>query len=132
MANDDIELQNGQEIADCLNEQFHSVFTKGARLRPLPFFAKRSANSIQIDSNCFKKKDVLEELNLLLKTKSPGFDNVHPYVLRECMEPLSLPLSLVYKISFISGQIPSTWKKANVCPIYKKGIKSFPSNYRPV
>ena len=28
--------------------------------------------------------------------------------------------------------MPSTWKRANVIPIHKKGVRSDPSNYRPV
>jgi hypothetical protein len=28
--------------------------------------------------------------------------------------------------------VPTIWRRANVCPIYKKGVKSDPANYRPV
>ena len=31
-----------------------------------------------------------------------------------------------------TGQVPSDWKLANVTPIFKKGSKSNPENYRPV
>ena len=31
-----------------------------------------------------------------------------------------------------SGEIPSDWKSANITPIYKKGSKHQPPNYRPV
>ena len=30
------------------------------------------------------------------------------------------------------GVVPLDWKKANVTPIFKKGAKSEPGNYRPV
>ena len=34
--------------------------------------------------------------------------------------------------SFDEGIFPDTWKFANVIPIFKKGDKSQPCNYRPV
>ena len=34
--------------------------------------------------------------------------------------------------SFDEGVVPSDWKLANVCPIYKKGSRAHAMNYRPV
>ena len=34
--------------------------------------------------------------------------------------------------SWQSGEIPADWKLANVIPIYKKGVREDPGNYRPV
>jgi len=35
--------------------------------------------------------------------------------------------------SFLSvGKIPLEWKSAVITPLYKKGVSSDPSNYRPV
>ena len=31
-----------------------------------------------------------------------------------------------------SGSMPDDWKLANVTPIFKKGSKALPSNYRPI
>ena len=32
----------------------------------------------------------------------------------------------------MTGIVPLDWRRANVVPIFKKGTKSLPSNYRPV
>ena len=32
----------------------------------------------------------------------------------------------------MTGIVPLDWRRANVVPIFKKGSKSLPSNYRPV
>ena len=45
---------------------------------------------------------------------------------------LSAPLAVLYSKSLYEGVVPSDWKLANVTPIFKKGSKSNPSNYRPV
>jgi len=31
-----------------------------------------------------------------------------------------------------SGTVPQDWKDAKISPLYKKGVKDKPENYRPV
>ena len=35
-------------------------------------------------------------------------------------------------MSVSTGEIPSLWRQANVVPIFKKGVRSDMSNYRPI
>ena len=53
-------------------------------------------------------------------------------MLKGVSESVSLPLCILMNRSFSEGIFPDTWKLANVIPIFKKGDKSQPSNYRPV
>ena len=76
--------------------------------------------------------DVFKLLSNLKPNKSPGPDNLHPYPLRELADVLALPLSLLFKKSMDSGQLPLDRKSANVSPIFKKGSKAESKNYRPV
>ncbi|KFW67128.1 hypothetical protein AS28_05713, partial [Pygoscelis adeliae] len=64
--------------------------------------------------------------------KSMGLDGIHPRVLRELAEELAKLLSVIYKHSWLTGEVPDDWRLANVMPIYKKGRKEDPGNYRPV
>ncbi|GAB0190115.1 hypothetical protein GRJ2_001476800 [Grus japonensis] len=64
--------------------------------------------------------------------KSMGPDGIHPRVLRELAEELAKPLSIIYQQSWLTGEVPDNWRLANVMPIYKKGQKDDPGNYRPV
>jgi len=41
------------------------------------------------------------------------------------------PLHLLFKKSVEEGQVPISWKEADVTPIFKKGSTSLPTNYRP-
>ena len=41
-------------------------------------------------------------------------------------------LFLWCQASVDSGRVPSKWKHANVCSVYKNGGKSNPANYRPI
>ncbi|KAF1554115.1 Sodium/glucose cotransporter 4, partial [Eudyptula albosignata] len=44
----------------------------------------------------------------------------------------ALVLMFIGKVSWLIGEVPDDWRLANVTPIYKKGRKEDPGNYRPV
>ncbi|KAK4828225.1 hypothetical protein QYF61_024720 [Mycteria americana] len=59
-------------------------------------------------------------------------DGIHPRVLRELEEALTKPFSILYQQFWITREVPVDWRLGNVMPIYKKGQKEDPGNYRPV
>ena len=50
----------------------------------------------------------------------------------ELRTELSKPLSKLFQLSLDSGVVPQEWKEASVTPLFKKGKKDKPENYRPV
>ena len=46
--------------------------------------------------------------------------------------PMSLHLKVIVTQSLNTGSIPSDWPLANITPVYKKGNKDLPVNYRPI
>jgi len=64
--------------------------------------------------------------------KSMGPNGIHPRVLRELAEEMAKPLSIICQQSWLTGEVPGDWRIASVTPIYKKGWKEDPRNYRPV
>ncbi|GAB0209556.1 mitochondrial enolase superfamily member 1 [Grus japonensis] len=91
---------------------------------------------IQVDANTdppsVKEELVCELLQELDPYKSMGPDNIHLRVLRELADVIARLLSVIFEKLWKSGDIPEDWKKANVTPIYKKGLKEDPGNYRPI
>ena len=75
---------------------------------------------------------VKEKLSQLKPACSPGPDNIHPRVLKEAAEQLSKPLAIIYNKSINTGCLPDDWKLGTVVPIFKKGDRQEPDNYRPV
>ena len=61
-----------------------------------------------------------------------ALDAMHPRVLKELSKELSYPFTLLFNKTLEDGKIPDSWKLANVKPIFKKGKKNSPGNYRPV
>jgi len=64
--------------------------------------------------------------------KSVRHHEIHPWVLRELVHETAKTLSIIFEISWQSGEVPTDWKRGNITPIFKKGNKEDPGNYRPV
>ncbi|KAK4833027.1 hypothetical protein QYF61_027409 [Mycteria americana] len=63
---------------------------------------------------------------------SLDLDGMHPWVLRELAAFTATPLSNIFERSWQVREVSEAWKKPNVTPIFKKGKKEDPGNYRPV
>ena len=61
-----------------------------------------------------------------------GPDGLHPRVLRELVDVVAKPLSIILQQFWLIGDVPVDWKLANVMPIFKKGWKDDPGSYRPI
>ena len=119
-----------QEKAEILSSFFSSVFTTEP---PEDFIGikPRSIRQRMIDIS-FSKQLVEAKLTKLKISKSTGPDYMHPRVLKELGNVISLPLSLIFQTSFTTGTVPEDWKTANITAIHKKGDKRVADNYRPI
>ena len=59
-------------------------------------------------------------------------DGISSRTLWETREFISEALAEIFTASLKQGRIPSDWKEAIIVPIYKKGRRDMPENYRPV
>ena len=64
--------------------------------------------------------------------QTSGPDKIPPKLLKLLADEVSPRLQLLFSASLHQGIVPVDWKKAIVCPIFKKGDRKNPSNYRPV
>ena len=128
----DEKLTNPEDISNCLNREFEKSFASN-NFGSLPAFGNRTEMKCCISvEETFSPLKVKTKLDALDKNKSPGLDGIHPLILKKCSETLCYPISLIFKKSFKAGVLPSSWKYANVTPLFKKGTRTSPSNYRPI
>ena len=63
---------------------------------------------------------------------SSGCDDIKPDVIKSVCDLIAKPLAHIVNLSLSSGIVPSKLKIAKVVPIYKKGNRQDPTNYRPI
>ena len=123
---------NDEEIATILNSFFASVFTAENCINFPEAPAVQLNNNKVLRNINITEGDVTKCIDKLKVNKSPGPDKIMPRILKEAKSELIKPLTSLFNKSLQSGTMPDEWKLANVTPIFKKGSKSLPSNYRPI
>ena len=132
--------QDEAKICDTMRSFFSTVYTEETDLEPLflgDFFKNISGD---VDEDIAHKlrdveiteHDVLTALRRINAFKSVGPDEIHPRILKELAKEIYKPLTHIFKTSLRTGIVPEAWKIANVVPIFKKGSRTSPENYRPI
>ena len=80
----------------------------------------------------FTSEAVLKKLQKLNPNSAPGPDGLWTRVICSMADVICVPLAIIYTRCMEEGEVPPEWKTANVAPIFKKGSKASPGNYRPV
>ena len=121
--------ENDAEKVNLLSDYFKSVYTTEdtSNIPEVSADLKSKLSNITIT-----QEQILIALQSLNPNKSPGPDKVHPKILKELSEQLQYPVWKLFNRSLKEGRIPRRWKIAEVRPIFKKGSKTTPGNYRPV
>lgn len=109
-------------------ESFASVYT---RISP-PDPARHQRHEGQIDDVAITTEMVKSVLENLDGNSAMGPDGLHPTLLKTCAAELAYPLSVIFCRSLSEGVVPQSWKVSTVIPIFKKGTRYDPLNYRPV
>ncbi|XP_053392396.1 uncharacterized protein LOC128555070, partial [Mercenaria mercenaria] len=78
------------------------------------------------------KYGVQKLLSSLKIDKACGPEGLKPILLKNLSEQISPLVNKLFQSSLDTGNIPADWSEANATPLFKKGNKSNPANYRPI
>ena len=70
---------------------------------------------------------LLEKLD---PAKDPGPDHIPTKVIKLCANVIAPVLQIIYSQSLEHVILPQDWLSANIIPVFKRGDRSIPANYR--
>ena len=130
----DLEYTQPSDIANQFNKYFCSV---GEELdAKLPPFSTNNSHAIteQLNSFYLKSFTVNECLKLIkkLKDSKTNIDSISVNIFKKIANEIAPTLTFLVNFSYDSGIFPDIFKIARITAIHKKGLKTEPSNYRPI
>ena len=131
LKHNDTYITDDTEKADLLNNFFQSQTFLNDANTALPPIDHNTIPSY-LSSIHITQEDVSSVLKSLATGKATGPDKINSRILKEIFIEISDPLSHLFNYSMRTCQIPSQWKTANVCAIFKKNDPHEVSNYRPI
>ena len=78
------------------------------------------------------QETILKLLKNIDESKAAGLDNLSGKFLKDGASVLAKPISQICNLSIKYSQFPSNCKIAKLKPLFKKGSKTAPKNYRPI
>lgn len=123
-------LEDPEAIANLLNTTFASNFSSDSSAEPScpdPRHIEHLMPKLIITTEEVKKR-----LSKLDPNKAKGPDGIHPRLLKEISDIVTEPLCSLYNLSLKTKKLPPDWRTATITPIFKKGSRSQPENYRPI
>ena len=128
-------ITESSEIAEELNLHFSSVGEKLAS--EVPSSNVQPEFYLEATKTTFSLKDppvsvVRKLLAKINERKAAGLDNIPSRLLKMAGNIIAPSLTQIFIKSINTGIFSTEWKLARVTPIFKKGKRNDPNNYRPI
>jgi hypothetical protein len=117
-------------MAEILNEFFSNVVCAEG-VEPVPDAKRMECRGNLADSKITVER-IKEKIKNLRLNSAAGLDQIGPSLLQHLLDEVAPALKIIFSRSLEEGELPEDWRTANVTPIFKKGAKADPGNYRPV
>ena len=97
-----------------------------------PFLIMRGKPISDIEQLSIELNGVYNLLVNINPHKATGPDGIPSRLLKETAYQMAPLLTFIFQSSLDQGKLPSDWKLTNITPLYKKGSRTDPSNFRPI
>lgn len=135
-------LTNQHSIAEAFNKYFSSIIDKTNSNSLGNMRLENSSTYSYLEQYVgdsfpplvFKSFSTREIISIIksLKTKNSGYDEISTKLLKISASYICSPLTYICNKSISTGIFPERLKYSIIKPLYKKGDKTDPSNYRPI
>jgi Reverse transcriptase (RNA-dependent DNA polymerase) len=119
-----------KRMAEILNSYFSSVFTIECD-GDVPAANAENCRTQLLDIQ-IKEQAASKKIGGLKAASAPAPDGIGSLLLKTLKDLVTVPLTVIIRKSVSTDDVSEDWRQANVTPIYKKGAKTDPANYRPV
>ena len=111
-----------------MNLSFQKYFSKDDSS---PFFCLGQSRT-RMPNFKITPNDILIACKEMKNKLSRTPEGIPSFFIKKTIGSLLIPLCYIFNSSLEFNSIPSQWKRAYVAPIFKKGDRQNPTNYRPV
>ncbi|KAL0828886.1 hypothetical protein ABMA28_003792 [Loxostege sticticalis] len=120
------------EIANAFNNYF--IETTNTNLKSNNCPSKFTLDTCQSSMflNPTSPDEIFRIIMALKNSNSVGYDDLSTKIIKIVAIPVASVLSHLVNLSFSQGVFPNRLKLSVVKPLYKKGDKKMPNNYRPI
>ena len=127
--NNELVFDNLQK-ANIFNKFFQSIYTKdNGQTLNLP---ERTSPENSIYNFYITPEQITSAITNLPRKASQTPDKIPAILLKNIHPSINEFLTLLFNLSLQTGKLPWQWKCSNITPIFKKGSKNSPQNYRPI
>jgi hypothetical protein len=124
-----------QRKAELLQEQYAKVFSNPDEVNVAECLSNINPNlddDTELDTFNLTEEDIIKALKELDPYSATPDGDIPARILVSCKEQLAVPLKLMWTKSLEDATIPASLKNQYITPLYKKGNRTDPANYRPV
>ena len=133
LKNDDGELiDDPSSIAEMLSNQYVKMFSEPSNLSEIVNNDGLSSSTVSLSDVTFDDSDTARCIDEIRDNAACGLDGFPAILLKKCKDALAKALTLIWKESFKTGQIPQILRRSVIAPIHKGGSRYLPPQYRPV
>ena len=120
-----------QKKCEILAAQFRSVFTDDKN-DPQSDVLLHGPAYPPVEELIIRDEGVAKLLADINPSKASGPDEIPCRLLKELAQELAPVFASLFRQSLSTGDLPSSWLHAWITPVFKKGSRCEPENYRPV